>query len=144
MMCIRIKASKTDPFRVGTTVCIAVTNNNLCPVSATRLYLFFSPNTVGPLFRRHNGEFLTRHTIATFLRIAIPQVQHINAHIFRIGGASAALTAGASDSLIRTLGRWSSDCYIRYLRITDRDIIYFQHGMSTVSFTSSTWDPDRI
>ena len=142
--CLRIKGSKTDPFRAGTTVRIAATYNKLCPVSATCLYFTFSPNSVGPLFRRHNGEFLTRRTIATFHRIATPRVPHINTHSFRIGRASAALTAGASDSLICTLGRWSSDCYIRYLRISDRDISLFQHGMSTVPFTSSTWGPDKI
>ena len=48
---IKIKASKTDPFRSGTTVRLAaIRNHKLCPVSAMRAYLQFRSSQDGPLF----------------------------------------------------------------------------------------------
>jgi hypothetical protein len=43
-------------------------------------------------------------------------------HSFRIGAATAAGSAGLPTWLIKTLGRWSSDCYERYIR-TQRDFL---------------------
>ena len=40
------------------------------------------------------------------------------AHSLRIGGATAALAAGIQPATIRLLGRWSSDCYQLYVRMT--------------------------
>ena len=38
------------------------------------------------------------------------------AHSLRIGGATALFAAGADPLHIRTMGRWSSDCYRLYVR----------------------------
>ena len=43
-------------------------------------------------------------------------------HSFRIGAATAAGSAGLPTWLIKTLGRWSSDCYERYIR-TPKDVL---------------------
>ena len=40
------------------------------------------------------------------------------AHSLRIGGATAALAAGVSPQLIRLMGRWSSDIYEIYCRMS--------------------------
>jgi hypothetical protein len=37
-------------------------------------------------------------------------------HSYRIGGATALFAAGATPMVIRTMGRWSSDCYRLYVR----------------------------
>ena len=37
-------------------------------------------------------------------------------HSLRIGGATALFAAGATPTVIRTMGRWSSDCYRLYVR----------------------------
>ena len=37
-------------------------------------------------------------------------------HSYRIGGATALFAAGADPTVIRTMGRWSSDCYRLYVR----------------------------
>ena len=45
IMSVRIKASKTDPFRIGTTIRISATFYNLCPVGAidtTNLVSYFN------------------------------------------------------------------------------------------------------
>ena len=41
------------------------------------------------------------------------------AHSLRIGGATAALAAGVPPSLIRLMGRWSSDVYLLYCRMSE-------------------------
>ena len=41
---------------------------------------------------------------------------HFGAHSLRIGGATALFAAGADPTVIRTMGRWSSDCYRLYVR----------------------------
>ena len=43
-------------------------------------------------------------------------------HSFRIGAATSAAAPGVEDHIIQTLGRWSSNCYIRYIH-TDSNII---------------------
>ena len=103
-MFLQIKGSKTDTFRLRTTIRISATNDNLCPVSAMMSYLRLSPLSPD-LFHQTNGDFLTQHSIVNLLQVALPDINDINSHSFRIGGASAALTSGASDSVIRILGR---------------------------------------
>ena len=41
---------------------------------------------------------------------------HFGTHSYRIGGASALFAAGATETVIRTMGRWSSDLYRLYVR----------------------------
>ena len=38
----------------------------------------------------------------------------------RVGGASALMSAGASDSYIKTAGRWKSNAFLEYLRVSTR------------------------
>lgn len=142
MMYINIKASKTDPFRSGIIVRLAaIPGNRLCPVAAMKYYLSFRTLSSGPLFIFNQGSFLTRNFVVAFIQISLPYIANLNTHSFRIGGASAALSAGASDSLIRIMGRWSSDCFRRYLRIQDNSITKFIADMSTAN-TSKIWNPD--
>ena len=54
--------------------------------------------------------------------------KRFGAHSLRIGGASAALSAGMSPDLIRTAGRWGSDIYIIYCRVSWQPAM----GISTV------------
>ena len=42
--------------------------------------------------------------------------RRISSHSLRIGGATALFAAGADPIHIRTMGRWSSDCYRLYVR----------------------------
>ena len=143
IMYVYIKSSKTDPFRVGVTIRLAaIANHRLCPVQAMRLYLTFREHTNGPLFRFSNGVSLTRRFVSAFLLLSLPGVCNINTHSFRIGGASAAFAAGASDALIRTMGRWNSDCFHRYLRLQDRTITATSNTMSA-SDATSVWSPDH-
>ena len=54
-------------------------------------------------------------TKALMLSIGLDPSQY-GAHSYRIGGATALFSAGADPTVIRTMGRWSSDCYRLYVR----------------------------
>jgi hypothetical protein len=41
---------------------------------------------------------------------------HISGHSFRIGGTTSLLRAGVSPYIVKKMGRWSSDAYLRYWR----------------------------
>lgn len=52
-------------------------------------------------------------------------------HSFRIGAASTAASVGIEDHMIRTLGRWNSTCYIRYIHVQPSLIQQAQMKLST-------------
>ena len=56
---VRIKASKTDPFRQGVTLLIGKTNDCLCPVTAVLAYMVTRGSSPGPLFTWEDKRFLT-------------------------------------------------------------------------------------
>ena len=65
---VTIKASKTDPFRQGSTVTLGKTDRLLCPISAILPYVAVRGNEAGPLFRFQDGSFLTRDTFVKGVR----------------------------------------------------------------------------
>ena len=112
---VRIKASKTDPFRQGFTVQLGATQRTL------RVFLVLRGTDPGPLFKLENGKFLTRAMFVEKLRTALsvagyPEKKYAS-HSFRIGEATTAAQCGMEDSLIKTLGRWESSAYLRYIRM---------------------------
>lgn len=118
---LRLKASKTDPFRSSTTITIGGTSGIYCPVRALQTYLLrTSTDHAGPLFCYSNGTALTRSQFTKELRALLAQggynTAHYAGHSFRIGAATTAASRGLPHWLIQTLGRWSSDCYLRYIR----------------------------
>ena len=54
-------------------------------------------------------------------------------HSYRITGATALFAAGATETVIRTLGRWSSDLYRLYVRACfEQSILWSRKAGSTV------------
>ena len=43
-------------------------------------------------------------------------------HSFQIGAATTAAVAHIPDHMIRTLGRWNSDCYCSYIRTSCKSL----------------------
>ena len=118
---VNVKSSKTDPFRVGCIVRIGATGNQVCPVSALHHFLNASPNRQGPLFTFSDGSYLTRSRLTSLLSQCFGN-NRINTHSLRIGGASTMASAGLSDSTIMALGRWNSNAYQQYIRISNSTI----------------------
>ena len=56
---IRLKASKTDPFRLGVDIFVGRTGNELCPVTAVLLYIVRRGPNEGPFFKFESGVPLT-------------------------------------------------------------------------------------
>ena len=80
-----------------------------------------STDHAGPLFCYSNGTPLSRSQFTKELRALLAQGAGIKiadyaGHSFRIGAATTAASKGLPHWLIQTLGRWSSDCYLRYIR----------------------------
>ena len=75
---------------------------------------------VTPMFRKPDGCAFTTDDIRDVVRQVAFAVGEdpleFGAHSLRIGGATALFAAGADPIHIRTMGRWSSDCYRLYVR----------------------------
>ena len=73
-----------------------------------------------PMFRKADGSAFTTDDIRAVVRqicFAIGEdPTQFGAHSLRIGGATALFAAGADPIHIRTMGRWSSDCWRLYVR----------------------------
>ena len=74
-----------------------------------------------PLFRDPaTNQPLSYDSVLQLLRRLMSSIgeepAHFGTHSLRIGGATALFAAGASDTVIRTLGRWSSDIHKIYVR----------------------------
>ena len=73
-----------------------------------------------PMFRKADGSAFTTDDIRNLVRQIVAAIgldpALFGAHSLRIGGATALFAAGADPIHIRTMGRWSSDCYRLYVR----------------------------
>ncbi len=125
-MTVRIKASKTDPFRKGVLIYLGRTHNELCPVAALLGYIILRGGSEGPFFRFEDGRLLTRERFVRAVREALTSRGYdctlYAGHSFRIGAATTAAQKGVQDSLIKTLGRWESAAYTLYIR-TPPDVL---------------------
>ena len=121
---IRIKASKTDPFRQGVDIFVGRTGNELCPVAATLAYMVQRGPGPGPLFKFQDGKPLTRQRFVARVREALTSAgvdsSAYSGHSFRSGAATTAAKCGVSDAVIKMLGRWKSSAYQLYIK-TPRD-----------------------
>ncbi len=117
---IRLKASKTDPFRAGVDIVVGRTNNKLCPVTALLTYLVARGRDPGFLFKFEDGTLLTKSRFVEAVRQALSSAgldpRAYAGHSFRIGAATTANECGLNDSTIQMLGRWSSSAYLVYIR----------------------------
>ena len=116
---VRIKTSKTDPFRQGVTVYLGRTEGVVCPVAAMLSYIVRRGASQGPLFVFEDGKCLTRDRFVGAMRGALLaagiDASKYAGHSFRIGAATTAARKGVQDSLIKTMGHWESSAYTLYI-----------------------------
>lgn len=132
---IRLKCSKTDPFRQGVNVHVGKTGQTLCPVSALLNYLTIRGNSPGLLFHFKDNTPLTKSRYTSKFRDFLNQAgidgTQYAGHSFRIGAASTAAAKGVEDSLIQTLGRWKSTAYLTYVRLPPDNLAAVSHIIAT-------------
>lgn len=79
-----------------------------------------STNLHQSLFITDNYQPLTRKVFIDLFRQTLCCIGFddnlYNGYSFRIGAATSAASRNVEDHLIKTLGRWSSDAYCRYIR----------------------------
>ena len=130
---VHIKASKTDPFRKGVFVYLGKTGVDLCPVAAVSAYLAVRGWQKGPFFCFVSGVPLSRDALIRHVRVALRpsgvDVSLYSGHSFRIGAATTAAAVGMEDSLIKTLGRWESSAYLRYVKVSRSSLVAVSRHM---------------
>ena len=96
-------------------------NGRLCPVRALLSYAAGRGDRPGPFFIHLNATPLTKTHFVGAVRLALRQAglepRDYAGHSFRIGAATTAAMAGLEDSLIQSLGRWSSAAFLGYIRM---------------------------
>ena len=137
-MTVHLKYSKTDPFGKGHVVTLHFTNTLTCPVRAMKQYLETRTfDLYGPLFLFADGSALTRCQFIQYLHSLLEKVglqaELYAGHSFHIGAATTAAAAGLPDWLIQVMGRWSSECYKRYIWITNHSLHQACREMALVS-----------
>ena len=124
---VKIKQSKTDPFRVGVTVIVGRTREDLCPIAAVLAYMTIRGSGGGPLFYFKDGRCLTRQRLVSKLREILQRSgidhQKYSGHSFCIGVATTAASWGVQDSLIKTIGHWESVAYQLYVRTPREQLV---------------------
>lgn len=133
-----LRRSKTDPFRKGIQIRLFQSGQTVCPVQCMKKYLmfrrsWFNRNVSSALFVDESGNPLSRHLFISKLKQILKSLgfddEKFQGHSFRIGAATSAAAGQVEDHLIKTLGRWSSDCYTRYIRSDDQTLSRAQQAM---------------
>ena len=99
--------------------------------------LFRDPSTNSPL------KYDVINTMIKSLMRAIGEnPDEFATHSMRIGGATALFAAGANETVIRTMGRWSSDLHRLYVRACFEQCCSWtkQAGSQTVTDLAGTFD----
>ena len=102
-------------------------NDLLCPVSCMYPFLISVRRqpflSSAPLFVDTYNQPFSRELFISYLRDILNRLGYDKdafcGHSFRKGFASSMSSAGIQDNLIKTLGRWNSSCYTRYISVPD-------------------------
>ncbi len=120
MLRVKIKASKTDPFRLGVDIFVGQVGTLLCPVAAALKYLVMRGSHSGPFFHFKDKKPLTRSRFVEQVRRALSKAgvdsSPYSGNSCRSGAATTAARRGISDATIKMLGRWKSIAYQLYIK----------------------------
>ena len=130
---------KSDPFRKGVTIQLHISNHTICPFSVIKKYLAVRRGREAPFCL--SDPLFIKDECALDRELFITSLKHIldicgyhsnlyNGHSFRIGASTSAGSVNIQDHLIKTLGRWSSDSYCRYIRTSKETIQKAQKALT--------------
>jgi len=90
-----------------------------------------------PLFTLSDGTHLTRDRLQSTMRQALAKAGFDAAkyasHSLRIGGACSLAASGMDSAAIQTFGRWKSDAFLNYIRVSDQMIKKASKDMAGIS-----------
>lgn len=143
---IRLRSSKTDPFRNGVDIVLVKNGSITCPYSALRTLWEAAPSNspFAPLFQLSTGKPMRYaqlvHAIKLLAEAAGMNPSAFAGHSMRIGGATSLAQLGYPAHFIRQLGRWESLSFQLYTRLTEnvRD-----HISQSLGSFSSAREPGR-
>ena len=138
---IFLKASKADPFCKGVYITLCQTDKYVCPYTALLKCMDLRTTDRAlpsdPLFINDDGQPFTRYLFLSYLRDVLQRIgidsNLYNTHSFRIGAESSARQARLEGHLIQTLGRWRSECYLRYIHLSQATLLSAQRAMCVAS-----------
>ena len=103
-MRLKIKGSKSDPFRKVASIHIGLGRPLLCAVHSVITYLASRGDLPGPLFLFQKGGSLSNTLLTDWLRQILASVNvpgNFSSHSFRIGAATVVASNGVPDHLIK-------------------------------------------
>ena len=103
-------------------VSIPASGGSYCPVSNVLRYLAARGTTPGPLFCSVDLEPVTTSMFNGWLDRSLRHCSlaslSIKSHSFRIGAATHSASLGFTDIQIQKMGRWKSNAFRKYIRIS--------------------------
>jgi hypothetical protein len=109
---------KADHLFEGSTVVLEGRNNRLDPLSTFAQYLISRDHDfphLPELWLTAKGTVPTRSWFLKRLHAVFPN-DNISGHSLRSGGATALALAGTPLPRIQSIGRWSSEAFLIYIR----------------------------
>ena len=132
---LHIRASKTDPFHHGCTITIGDTATSTFPLNAVQSYrAIHQHRPSSPALTFQDGSLLTRQRLTVLQELLLHagfDHDKYASHSFRIGAATTAAAAGLPQWQIQAMGRWTSDCYSRYIQIPQPTLIQASQQLAT-------------
>jgi hypothetical protein len=136
---IFLASSKTDRAGRGVTVRIFRNGSPICAVALLKEAWDAAPirSPTAPLLQTDSlGAPLAYHELLGCIKSGVQELgldpACYGAHSLRIGGATQLAASNFSDSQIQAVGRWTSDCFRRYIRFGD----HFYQSVSSSLATS--------
>ena len=114
---VRLGVLKTRQHGQPMCITLPATSTDTCPVRSLQQYVVARDAcfpSAAPLFVMQDGTPLSRRHLNSTLRAVLGP--GFSSHSLRIGIATSACEAGVDDSVIRRLGRWSSEAFDGYVR----------------------------
>ncbi|KAL0488065.1 hypothetical protein AKO1_013904 [Acrasis kona] len=100
-------------------------DSNICPYKSMKYYLeqyclrFGEPEGNDRIFVKEDGSHMLTKDVTNIIKEMIWNAGlavQCSAHSLRSGGATEAAKAGVPISVIMAIGRWKTDCVLRYIR----------------------------
>lgn len=138
---IHIRSSKTDQIGAGVFRSMKASGEALCVVQSIKeVYaLGREMEDTAPLFLTPMGIMITREMVSDVLKQAARDlgdpIDEYSSHSLRRGGATALYSKGYSREEIMYMGRWKSDTWLRYAKMTQEKLSDAGRDLATASYT---------